>query len=108
MTAKLFPGDQGPADPPDAAFIAGMAKAELQMLCVAKGLDVKATAPKMREMLVDLLFPIECPADEAAAVALGHEDVKRVLCRFGLKTTGALVDVRRRLVNAPFPRYAGG
>jgi hypothetical protein len=36
-------------------------------------------------------------------VALGHEDVKRVLRRFGLKTTSALVDARRRLVNALFP-----
>ena len=103
LAATLFPGDPGPADPPDAASIAGMAKAELQALCGAKGLDADASVPKMREVLVDLLFPIECPPDEAAAVALGHEDVKRVLRRFGLKTTGALVDARRRLVNALFP-----
>ena len=103
LAAKLFPGNQGPADPPDAASIAGMAKAELQALCGAKGLDAEASVPKMREVLVDLLFPIECPSDEAAAVALGHEDVKRVLRRFGLKTTDALVDARRRLVNALFP-----
>ena len=73
LTAKLFPEDQGPADPADAASSAGMAKAELQLLCVAKGLDAEATVSKMRELLVDLLFPIECPADEAAAGALGHE-----------------------------------
>ena len=103
LAATLFPGDPGPADPPDAASIAGMAKAELQALCGAKGLDADASVPKMREVLVDLLFPIECPPDEAAAVALGHDDVKRVLRRFGLKTTGALVDARRRLVNALFP-----
>ena len=30
LAATLFPGDPGPADPPDAASIAGMAKAELQ------------------------------------------------------------------------------
>ena len=75
LTAKLAPEDQGPADPADSASSAGMAKAELQALCGAKGLDAEASVPKMREVLVDLLFPIECPSDEAAAVALGHEDV---------------------------------
>jgi hypothetical protein len=88
LTAKLFPEDQGPADPADAASSAGMAKAELQLLCVVKGLGFS---------------PVECPADEAAAGALGHEDVKRVLRRVGLKTTGALVDARRRLVGDLFP-----
>jgi hypothetical protein len=35
-------------------------------------------------------------------IARMKEDVKSVLRRFGLKTTGALVDARRRLVNALF------
>ena len=112
LAATLFPGDPGPADPPDAASIAGMAKAELQALCGAKGLDADASVPKMREVLVDLLFPIECPPDEAAAVALGHEDVKRIL-RSGTQTSRVRVEVealpgaRLYLVVAAYPRMRG-
>ena len=104
LEAKIFPGpDPEPADPEDVAAVAALSKAELQALCGRKGLDATASAPKMRELVTDLLFPVDYPNDETSVDGLEHDDLKRVLRRAGLRTTGGLADVKRRVVAALFP-----